>query len=170
MKNRIALAEHFFHKGFIIGAEIGVLGGGYSLELCKANPDLALYCIDSWGINEKRHKEYHERKYDEAHIRLKDYKKVNFIMGLSLEVVRDFIDGYFDFVYIDANHNFDHIMRDLIEWSAKVREGGIVSGHDYTDGSQVKEAVDIYVRMHKLTLEVTKETDKGHRSWFFTKL
>jgi len=36
-----------------------------------------------------------------------------------------------DFVYIDGDHSFDAVVRDVILWSNKVRPGGIVAAHDY---------------------------------------
>jgi hypothetical protein len=61
-------------------------------------------------------------------------------------------------VYIDANHDFDSVMMDLILWSRKVRSGGIVAGHDY-DRSHMKgvvPAVDAYTKAH------------GIQEWFIT--
>ena len=53
-------------------------------------------------------------------------------------------------------------MEDLIEWSRKVRVGGIVSGHDfsYYIGQQVVEAVDVYSKVHGIKeLFMTDEQD-----------
>jgi predicted O-methyltransferase YrrM len=40
-------------------------------------------------------------------------------------------DGSLDFVFIDANHEYECILEDIKLWTPKVRSGGIVSGHDY---------------------------------------
>jgi len=55
-----------------------------------------------------------------------------------------FLDGYFDMVYIDAMHTFDHVNADIGYWLPKVREGGIIGGHDYGHRRHpgVKKAVD----------------------------
>lgn len=34
-------------------------------------------------------------------------------------------------VYIDANHSFDHVTKDLNAWWSKVRPGGLFCGHDH---------------------------------------
>ena len=76
-----------------------------------------------------------------------------------------------DFVYIDANHDFNHVMQDIIIWSDRVRPGGIVSGHDYNIKS-VKTAVDAYVKIHGCELFVTEKGGgypDSSPSWFFAK-
>jgi len=67
-----------------------------------------------------------------------------------MEAVRDFPEESLDFVHIDANHDYDYFMPDLIEWNKRVKVGGIVSGHDYSPAWAVKRAVDDYIREHKI--------------------
>ena len=57
-----------------------------------------------------------------------------------------------DFVYIDGNHHFDFVMQDIIEWSKKVRAGGVVSGHDYYRfrNAGVVDAVNTYTHAHQI--------------------
>jgi len=43
-----------------------------------------------------------------------------------------FVDGYFDLVYIDGNHTFAGVWSDLHAWYGKVRKGGILCGDDFT--------------------------------------
>lgn len=48
-------------------------------------------------------------------------------------------DEYFDFIYVDARHDFKGVYEDLITWWPKLRKGGIYAGHDYVaqnDGPQ----------------------------------
>lgn len=159
MKDRKELARHFKDLGFKVGAEIGVLGGGYSINLCEVNPELKLYCIDTWGLKETRYKKYHLRKFEEAKIRLAPFN-CELIRDFSTEAARNF-DILLDFVYIDANHQFDYVMQDIIVWARKVRSGGIIAGHDYLRES-VREAVNLYVSQHNLKLELTRDF-----SWYF---
>ena len=52
-------------------------------------------------------------------------------------------------MYIDGDHSYSAVMLDIILWSQKVRDGGMISGHDYYRYQQgVKTAVDDYVRYH----------------------
>ena len=69
-------------------------------------------------------------------------------------------DGFFDFVFIDANHSYEAVREDVAAWAPKVRSGGIVSGHDYYPGKSYKQcgviqAVDEYVAAHHHKLYTT---------------
>lgn len=55
----------------------------------------------------------------------------NIITGYSFEAVKQFPDEHFDYVYIDADHSYEAVKRDIEDWYPKVRVGGILAGHDY---------------------------------------
>lgn len=48
-----------------------------------------------------------------------------------MEAAEDFPDEYFDWVYIDANHQYDFIREDLKIYYKKVKRGGFITGDDY---------------------------------------
>jgi predicted O-methyltransferase YrrM len=43
------------------------------------------------------------------------------------------IKGAWDLVYIDANHAYDAVKQDLQLWLPRVRPGGFIAGHDYSE-------------------------------------
>lgn len=47
------------------------------------------------------------------------------------EAVPLFEDSSLDAVFIDADHTYEAVKRDIANWMPKVRKGGILSGHDY---------------------------------------
>ena len=55
-----------------------------------------------------------------------------------------------DFVFIDAEHTAEAVARDLAAWWPKVRPGGLLAGHDYTNFPGVALAVDQFVARHAL--------------------
>ncbi|OGZ27066.1 MAG: hypothetical protein A2427_01050 [Candidatus Nealsonbacteria bacterium RIFOXYC1_FULL_40_7] len=115
------------------GAEIGVERGSFSEMLCKNIPGLELTCIDSWAQipdYRKRHNSLQDSFYRITKEKLKPYG-CKIIKGFSTDVAKTIPDESLDFVYIDANHEFQHCTDDIAEWSKKVRHGGIVSGHDF---------------------------------------
>jgi predicted O-methyltransferase YrrM len=166
MKTREDLAKYFKELGFTVGAEVGVLRGDYSAILCEANPELKLFCIDSWGYGEKKRREYHLQAYEIAKKKLAPYH-TTILYKLSMEAVLDFDDESLDFVYIDANHRPDFVREDIREWTKKVKKGGIVSGHDYH--GDVAGVVDEYVRNNNLELFVTEQKSDKALSWWFIK-
>ena len=49
-----------------------------------------------------------------------------------------------DAIYIDADHEYESVMKGLIEWDKHLKSGGIWSGHDYAPRAWpgVVQAVD----------------------------
>jgi hypothetical protein len=84
-------------------------------------------------------------------------------------------DGSLDFVFIDGVHMYEipggaGVHQDTQLWFPKVKEGGIVSGHDYNGHMDqkgiwgVKRAVDELVAEHGFDLHIA-----GGLVWWFVK-
>jgi len=71
------------------------------------------------------------------------YSKVHLIKEYAHNVVGEFPDGYFDLVYIDGDHSYEGMMRDLPMWEPKTR---ILGGHDYsiTNDGVIKAVMERY--------------------------
>lgn len=157
--SRYNIADLLAKMQFNIGAEVGVRRGKYSVALCKSNPNLKLYCIDPWfAYTNKYNKERQDRIFGEYREITKGYN-IETIRKTSIDALADFKDGSLDFVFIDGNHTFDFVAPDIIYWSCKVREGGIVMVHDCYgwSGAGVLQAVYAYTHCHNLTWFCTKE-------------
>lgn len=128
------LARLFCELVFEAGAEIGVLKGQYAETLCHENQKAKIYGVDPWrayeGYKDFGHQDALDRFHAEAQARLASYN-CSLICAFSAEAVKKFADKSLDFVYIDGNHSLPYVIEDIHLWSAKVRSGGIVSGHDY---------------------------------------
>jgi hypothetical protein len=59
-------------------------------------------------------------------------RKFNAIRKDSVEASKQFEDNSCDVVFIDMDHTFDAVMRDIQAWTKKVKIGGYIAGHDYT--------------------------------------
>jgi len=151
--SRHRLPEIFNHAEYKYGAEIGVGKGLNSQSWCQQMPDLRLICIDPYtptefySFSQRRHDSY----FEQAQKNLAGYN-VTFMRQFSIDAVKEFKDGELDFVYIDAAHDFDNAMIDVIHWAPKVRAGGIVAGHDYFywPGFNVIGAVNAYTLAHRI--------------------
>jgi len=168
---REQLAELFCELGYKVGAEIGVSYGHYSMVLCGKNPELKLYCVDPWApyfYYTQTPQEKQDKAFANAQKNLEGFN-VEFVKKTSMDAVKDFKDGSLDFVYIDGLHDFDNVMLDLIHWAPKVRNGGIVSGHDYVVNYLVGviPAVDVYTRMHNVNMYYV--TQDKEMSFFWVK-
>ncbi len=142
--HRVDIYKLFKKFEFKIGAEIGVRRGGNAVAICKQIPHVKFYLVDPWPKESKRFEKYYQWTKEKT----QPYDVV-LMRTTSMEAVKKFKDCSLDFVYIDAAHDFNNVMLDLIHWVPKVKIGGIVSGHDYRvfpDG--VLRAVDSYVFAH----------------------
>ncbi len=64
----------------------------------------------------------------------------------SYEAVKNYEDNKFDFIYIDACHTYDCVKKDLNDWLPKLKNDGLMCGHDYFDGFPgVIQAVDEFI-------------------------
>lgn len=182
IKNRIQLAKHFNELGYKVGAEVGVFDGHYSVVLCREIPGVKLYAIDPWTVYEG----YRTRKFEPnmaaakklAYESLEPYN-CHIIEDFSVEAAKTFADESLDFVYIDGNHEYSHVKADIEAWTPKVRQGGILAGHDYyvtrAGNTGVVDAVDEFTKKHNYTLNVIpkdpfiQKQDDQQPNWWFVK-
>ena len=138
----------------LIVAEIGLWIGDNALHLMGLNLD-RLFLIDPY--KEYRGDNHSQADVDEAmRIALPTIAshpnacKTSFVRMESVEAAMLFADGYFDYVYIDGNHYFDAVSKDIEEWWPKVKVGGYFAGHDYSSSADVMRAVDQFCEAHGL--------------------
>ena len=145
------LPEFFKEMGYKVGVEVGVWMGKFGKILCNG---LKLYGIDPYKyeptLRAYRSQENLDYAFEEAKKNLKDCD-YTIIRKTSMEAVKDFEDESLDFVYIDGNHIYKYALEDIVEWTKKVRVGGVISGHDYIhfmtpDYCDVKHAVNNYTK------------------------
>ena len=76
--------------------------------------------------------------------------RVTFVRGWSDAVAKQFDDESVDLVFLDADHSEEWVLRDLQAWMPKLRDGGVIAGHDYDAPHHpgVKKAVDRVFRNH----------------------
>lgn len=183
--SRDDLPQFFVDMGFKVGVEIGVDKGEFSEKFCKVG--LKLYAIDPWksygDYTDSRGQAYLDFLYEHTKRVLSPYPNASVIRKTSMEAAQDFPDRSLDFVYIDGNHQLKYVIEDIVEWSKKVKVGGIISGHDYiyTDPRtqagicHVIYALDAYIRAYKIDnwyLLGRKHAAEGEkrdkfRSWMF---
>lgn len=166
--SRNILATIFKECGFTRGAEVGVEEGKFSRFLCDNVPGLSMLCVDPWRAYHTNSQEREDRMYSNTVTNLQG-RSVTIMRKTSLEASLEVADASLDFVYIDALHDFDGVMMDIILWGPKVRSGGIISGHDYVNyySFGVIQAVRAYVEAHRIgDWYVTTESIP---SWLFVK-
>jgi len=56
---------------------------------------------------------------------------VEIVKGLSWDVLEQFPDDFFDYVYLDADHSYESVLKDVEVLKRKVKNGGIIQFNDY---------------------------------------
>ena len=56
---------------------------------------------------------------------------ITHIEDYSYNVVNQFKDESIDFIYIDANHSYESVKKDLELYLPKLKQNGWIGGHDY---------------------------------------
>ena len=152
--NRLAMLEKM-PKGGVV-AEIGVWNGDFSAAILEVCQPKSLTLIDPWDLlagqaSETWTHDKHEdaeamrQMYASVTDRYAAYPEVAIQRGFSAEVLETYPDNHFDWVYIDGNHLYDFVRRDVEISFDKVRPGGCIAGDDFfwkRDGRlHVREAV-----------------------------
>ena len=143
-------------KGGVV-AEVGVWEGNFSqriLEICEPS---RLHLIDPWeyqpefwdtGFGRGKNRDRLQPMYEGVCERYASDPRVSVHREKSETALAGFDDHYFDWVYLDGNHNWPFIDYDLATCMRKVKPGGIIAGDDYAwkseeKGAPVKRAVGI---------------------------
>ena len=87
----------------------------------------------------------------------------------SLDITNDHIaDGELDCVFVDGDHSYEAVIKDLPFWWAKVRIGGRMLGDDYWLDS-VSRAVDQFAKENNLVPEFLTKENVDYKIYSFTK-
>lgn len=124
------------------GAEVGVYYGRMSRRLLEHMPGLTLYMVDCWKeysddqkSGSARLSKINQEKWDAikntAYGIVDDYKDRAIILeGDSVAMADEVEDASLDFVFIDGDHSYRGVKRDIRAWKPKVKPGGWLMGHD----------------------------------------
>ncbi len=143
--------EYYYPRGFIkflgeyyqggkdlVGAEIGIYDGRNTVDILKYLFVKKLYLIDPYQNypeyaktkDSKANQKKLENAQNQAFQRLSKFKdKVVWINEFSDAAYKK-IPEKLDFIYIDANHNYEFIRRDIENYYPLLKRRGILAGHD----------------------------------------
>lgn len=139
-------------------AEIGVHEGAFSAHILDAIEPERLHLIDPWtqgeglfGDQAAEQASVDQRlaKVEERFAEELAAGRVRIHRALSSEIIGEFGDTYFDWIYVDGNHLYEFVKQDLELYYPKVKVGGYMAGDDYgtrgTWDNGVQKAVDEFV-------------------------
>jgi len=148
------LVDLIHHIGGLKGKtclEVGCYRG-ISSEAFLVHEPHEMHFVDIWGKNP----EYSESDWalgasstnweevkEDFLKRIKPYlerTKIFVKHEFSAEASKGIPDNYFDFIYIDGDHSYGGIRKDISNWLPKLSKGGYFCGHDYTTTPHIRKA------------------------------
>lgn len=143
-------------------AEIGVAEGEFSRQILNRSQPQHLHLIDPWRHHEdadyrddpnNQDAAAQEHRFQTVSAAFAGDERVTIHRMSSTDAAAEFSDGQLDWVYIDGMHTRAGVDADLRAYAPRIRPGGFLIGHDYTDnplarkfGFGVIEAVNAFVR------------------------
>jgi hypothetical protein len=163
--------------------EIGVRFAYNAEQLLSCNPEI-LVLVDHYRDTSNMEQQDTNLKqdeldkiYTEAYRRFLPEKSVRLYRGTSKMASSAFPLMWFDYGYVDDDHSEKGSFESMCNWWPKVRQGGIMAGHDYivkkakagtTFG--VVAAVKRFMKEKKIPPECFHCTEYEHQSWFIYKI
>jgi hypothetical protein len=174
-KLRGSLVDKYIPKGGI-GAELGVLKGNFSKVLLNRTKPKELHLIDPWY--------FLTSKWDwtggnqstvdalcyilQSNKKEIDEKKVFVHVQDDIKLLGEFPDEYFDWVYLDSSHEYEHTVAELELLHKKVKSSGIICGDDWRpDANHIHHGV--YRAVNEFILKYNYDliySDDNNLQWF----
>ena len=148
-----------------VGCWKGKSAAFMAVEIANSGKDIEFYCVDHW-LGGPDHQgwavlpDLHRIWRSNMAPLTKYYTEMK---KSSIEASQEFDNDSLEFVFIDASHEYEDVKADIEHWMPKVKEGGIIAGHDYDPGHPgVQQAVD--------ELMEGKKFDYYEKCWIHKKL
>jgi predicted O-methyltransferase YrrM len=115
--------------------EIGAYSGEGTVVIAKHFKDVL--AVDPWlngyDINDAASQHCPMKfVFESFKERTKEFANIKFKRGKSLDALELVGDGSCDLIYVDGDHRYESVLADLKGWRKKLRDGGIMAGHDWS--------------------------------------
>lgn len=198
-KTRSELATILEDDGAQVGVELGVQKGIFAERILRDWHSCRLYAlVDLWATQENYVDKSNEKQTIQDDFKRQTMGRVaKYRDRTKIEVCQNYTTvcaelyrsrgQMFDFIYVDARHDYKGVLQDLRVWWPLLKPGGILAGHDYvtnddgpqqngndwtlnfdgtrdTSGRVSKGAVDDFAAEHSLQLTVSYR-EKHYNTW-----
>lgn len=135
-----------------VGCEVGVWKGDFSVAILEMIEPSKLYLVDPWlyqpefttswyGGTVAQGQEDMDTIYKSVLERFKGKLTIEIIRKKTEDITTEIPDASLDWVYIDGNHAYEHVLIDLRTFDRKVKDGGTLYGDDYGSGKKAPSPV-----------------------------
>ena len=124
--------------------EVGVWKGDFSKQIWNISSPNLLVLVDSWTFDEKVRgcapqvsgeeplsQNFFDQAKKDTHDKFKNIQNVHILDFNSQEASSKYEDNFFDYIYIDAEHTYQAVTKDLEVWYPKLKKNGTLFGDDY---------------------------------------
>jgi hypothetical protein len=146
-----------------VGSWKGMSSCYMSVEIINSGKNIKFDCVDTWKGSEEHLNP--QSSYFNGNLLSDDdwlynlflknvnpvINTINLVRGISWEMSKLYDDKSLDFIFIDAAHDYDSVTKDILSWVPKLKEGGLIGGHDYSH-PPVKKAVDEFFNESNVTI------------------
>jgi len=149
-------------KKNLVWVELGVFLGDFSKKIYELSNPLELHLVDTFPdvmvSGDKDGNNVIQADLSKAPNDLEKYfvnKNVKIHKMMSFEFLENLPDSSIDVVYIDADHSYNSVKKDLELSMRKVRKSGLITGHDYcpTSFPGVYRAVNEFCNSNSLKID-----------------
>lgn len=133
-----------------IGAWKGRSTAYMAVEIINSGKNIAFFTVDAWKYRSDTEQPVsNQKEFDKVYQEfIKNMQpvlhQVNILKMLSTHAAVLFNIESIDILFIDGSHYEKDLINDIIFWQFRVKEGGIIAGHDYFTAVHpgVKKAVN----------------------------
>lgn len=154
-------------------AELGVATGRLTHDLVHWELFETVYMVDKWQQVSEQHGDgsFQQSWHDANHLMALAVweahpDRVKILRGDTVQMAEHVPDGSLSFCFVDADHSYDGVTRDIEAWRPKMVAGGVMAFDDYLSIDYgVQAAVEAYLGR---AAEHTEEIKGVSVGWFTT--
>ena len=156
---------HCKNKADLTGVEIGTWKGENASRICKYLDMDKLYLIDPYKCSSDYSDEWGGKPIDDTTLKLAKNEAEEKLIWSECEFIElesdkavSKVPNDLDFVYIDGDHSYSAVTSDIENYYLKVKDGGVIAGHNINRFSVTSAVVD-FCRKNNIKQVVFKGED-----------
>lgn len=128
--------------------EVGSYLGESTYMFACSERFTTIHCLDPWEPDYDKTDSSSNSDMDKIEFQFDKFKNscgslITKVKDSSSNIHQLFEDESFDFIYIDANHTYESVKKDILSCLPKLKKGRFIAGHDYSGiYTGVMKAVD----------------------------
>ena len=136
-----------------IGLGQGKSSGYMAVEIINSGKNIKLDCVDCWDMPTDETQDYTMGFLNNLEP-IWDMLDISVIQNYSTEASKLYENNSLDFVFIDGDHSYGAVTDDIKHWLPKLKQNGLIAGHDYTQEyiNSVIPAVDTFFGKEKVNV------------------